>query len=330
MVKVKISFPNLIWVIERQLPDYNKILGNCKFFINENIKDCDYWFVLDNLLEPEMSVCAPENTVLITGEPPEIKDYNPNFTEQFNTVITCHPDIKAKNLILYQQGIPWHIGYNRENETPVKYYQDLKKETPQKEKLISVITSDKSRIKGHKKRYEFVMKLKEHFGEKLDLYGRGINPVSDKYDAIAPYKYHIAIENCSINDYWTEKLADSFLGNAYPIYYGCKNLEKYFPPESYSIIDIDDFDKSVAMIENVINQNLYEKNNQYLIEAKNLVLDKYNVFNLIYEYILNDKKTYSKKKKITLYPEFYPVDRRTEWEKFKHKPLRYIFDKIKQ
>ena len=55
-----------------------------------------------------------------------------------------------------------------------------------------------------------------------------INPIEDKFDALIGYKYHLALENSVIPDYWTEKLADSLLAWCKPIYYGCPNINDYF------------------------------------------------------------------------------------------------------
>lgn len=42
--------------------------------------------------------------------------------------------------------------------------------------------------------------------------------------------FHIAIENTSIKNYFSEKLVDCFQGYSVPIYYGCTNVEEYFNP----------------------------------------------------------------------------------------------------
>jgi hypothetical protein len=40
--------------------------------------------------------------------------------------------------------------------------------------------------------------------------------------------FHIAIENTSINNFFTEKLIDCFQTKTVPIYYGCPNIGEYF------------------------------------------------------------------------------------------------------
>jgi len=328
MIKVKFSHNFKNWPLERQLPNSFRTFGDCEFYINKNIKECDYWFIFDNVSEPDQTMCSRENIVLITAEPPDIKSYDDDFIKQFTSVITCHSNIYSENVIKSQQGQPWFVGYDLSSKKVEKNYNDLIKSNPAKEKLISVITSIKSVTDGHRKRYDFVMKLKEYFGDKIDIYGQGINNINDKWDAIAPYKYHIAIENTSIEDYWSEKIADSYLGGAYPLYYGCTNIDKYFSPESYSLIDINDFEKSVQIILNVIENNLYEKRVQNIYQAKDLILNKYNVFALINEYIQNQPVTNKNKSKLIIYPEYFPCEKRNEFEKFKHKPIKYILDKI--
>jgi len=153
--------------------------------------------------------------------------------------------------------------------------------TVPKSKLMSVITSSKDFTEGHQKRLNFVRRLKDYFGADIDVFGRGIREVDDKWDAISPYKYHIALENSVYPHYWTEKLADVYLSGAYPIYYGCPNLEDYFPAASCTQINIDDEEGAIRTIQECIREQRYEASLDRIIEARNLVLDRYNLFALI-------------------------------------------------
>jgi hypothetical protein len=146
---------------------------------------------------------------------------------------------------------------------------------------MSVITSSKDFTEGHQKRLNFVRKLKDYFGEDIDVFGRGIREVDDKWDALSPYKYHIALENSVYPHYWTEKLGDVYLSGAYPIYYGCPNLGDYFPAASYTRINIDNIEGAIRTIEECIRERRYEASLDRIIEARNLVLDHYNLFALI-------------------------------------------------
>ena len=116
---------------------------------------------------------------------------------------------------------------------------------------------------------------------KIDVFGRGIKDFDDKWEVLAPYKYHISLENSSTNHYWTEKLADSYLAETFPIYYGCKNITDYFPESSLASIDISDFDQTVRIIDKIIEEDRYEKSIDVLKACKHKILNEYNIFDYI-------------------------------------------------
>ena len=305
-VKVSTSFPE--WPLERQTPNRSRQWGNRQFYINEPIDACDYWVVYDGLRNEERARCPRENTIFITGEPPAVKKYNQKFLNQFAMIITCQREIAHPNVIYSQQALQWMVGGRYQKETHswaaefTKDYDELTSiKDYKKDKLISIILSKKSMTEGHRKRLEFVYKLKDHFGDQLDVFGVGLNEIEDKWDGIASYKYHLAIENSAVPDYWTEKLADAFLAGAYPFYYGCPNIFDYFPGGSLTLIDIDDLDRSISIIENDIKNNQYENSIDKISEAKNLVLDRYNLFPMLGTYC--SKSATSKRAMISLKPE---------------------------
>lgn len=303
-LKIKISTASTGKPFMRQLPSIMPIWDNCEFFINEDIPECDFWVVYGGL-EKEESVLVPkENTIFITNEPPSVKKYHKNFINQFESIITCH-EIKHKNVIHTQQSLPWWIGHKigTSTETYSKTYDELKSiKKTYKTKTISLIASNKTFTKGHKKRYKFLKILEKTLGKEIDIYGIGFNPINDKWDAIAPYKYHIVIENSSYNDYFTEKLSDSFLGLSYPIYYGCPNIYDYFSKDSLSLININKPDEAVKIIRQIIENNQYEKSLKDLEISKDLILDKYQLFPALCNYVNKNIKN-EEKISITLKPE---------------------------
>ena len=286
MYKVKLSIAKDNEGCSRQTPSKLVQWGNYQFYINKEIKSPDFWAVYSKG-ERKTETCeiASENTIFVTGEPESVYHYSRGFIKQFGKVISCQEHLKHNNLTPYQPAQPWHIGKIENEKGEISFtkdYDSLKHNNqPVKTKLISVISSNKAFTKGHQKRIDFVLKLKAHFGDKIDLFGRGFNDFDDKWDVITPYKYHVVIENSSYPDYWTEKLADSYLGHTYPIYYGCTNLEKYFDKQAYSLIDINDFESSVKIIEDILEKEYYEQRISQIQKAKELVLDKYNLFALL-------------------------------------------------
>jgi hypothetical protein len=130
-----------------------------------------------------------------------------------------------------------------------------------------------------------VQKLKEAFGDDLNIYGKGQNPIDDKADASRAYKYNIVIENSIHPDYWTEKLSDCYLEEAFPFYAGCPNIDRYFSPDAYTPINLDDSDGAIEIIRAAITENRFEKSRAAVREARRKVLDEYNLFNLITDHI---------------------------------------------
>lgn len=272
--------------LKRQLPNKNNKWKDCEFFINEPISEADYWVVFTPKIPNGKDFCkvSPRNTIFITWEPDSIYHFSQGFLNQFGKVISCQQNLKHKNLIKDQCGLVWRIGMwrNEKREAIITHtYDDFKISCPEKKKLMSIISSNKCFTKGHRDRLKFVDKIKSHFGSNVDLFGRGFNDFKNKWDIIADYKYHIVLENCSIPYYWSEKLADAFLGNAFPFYYGCKNINEFFNSESYREIDILNVEEAINTIENAISQNLAEKNYKEVEKAKHQILDKYNLFDLI-------------------------------------------------
>ena len=280
MITVKVSnqFPS--WPLLRQTPGSSGVWGNCRFLVNDNTEECDFWVVYDGLLQSETVRCPTRNTIFVTGEPPGLKRYSTEFLGQFAGIITCHKNIEHPHVIRTQQSLPWHMGRRVKNEVNLSFskdYDELKGlESYKKTKLISIISSNKNQSVGHRERLAFVRAIERYPDFEIDIFGRGIRDIEDKWDAIADYKYHIVVENGSYADYWTEKLADAYLGGAYPFYYGCPNLSDYFPENSYTPIDINDIDLSVKTIREAVKEDLYGKSAQALRIAKDLVLNKFN------------------------------------------------------
>jgi len=305
MYRVKLSINAPTQGLLRQTPDSSGIWGDYKFYINQDIDECDFWVVFSKgTMKNEKTKVSPKNLIFITGEPEPIYHYAKKGIRQYAKVIACRKDIKHPDLIYDQPGQPWHLGriFNPDGSFSFVKDYDYFKDNDQyskKKKLLSVISSNKAFTKGHNDRIKFVRQIKQYFGDKIDVFGRGINEIDDKWDAVADYKYHIALENSSVDDYWSEKLADSYLAEAFPFYYGCKNIDKYFSAGSYIPINIYDVDKTIRVIEKAIAEDVFENSNNLLKEAKRRVLDEYNIFALIAK-TCDDLDAFTPKEVLTL------------------------------
>lgn len=260
--------------------------GKYRFYIDEEIEDPDFWVIQGKgLRQSESHFVAPQNTILLTTEPRSVLVYPQNYIRQFGLVCSCQEQTRHPHLLPGPAILPWFVGFTEAPDGKCAYtldYDHLKQApTPVKNKLISVITSNKAFTQGHLDRIRFVEKLKARYGDRLDVFGRGYRDFDDKWEVLAPYKYHIVIENSSQRYYWTEKISDCFLAETFPFYYGCTNLSDYFPENSYQPISLQNFEKTAELIDKLIAEDTYEQRKTILGECKQKILEEYNQFNYV-------------------------------------------------
>ena len=260
--------------------------GKYKFYVNEFIDDPDFVVVRGKSFKQPLTFnVAPENLVLTTSEPLSVLDYPSDYRRQFGLVCSCQERMKHPNVLYLPPVLPWYIGARfdkRGSGISQMDYDDFKSmDFPEKTKLISVIGSNKAFTKGHIDRIRFIDRLKDVYGDKVDVFGRGYNDFDDKWEVLSQYKYHIVIENSCSKYYWTEKLSDCYMAGTYPIYHGCTNIADYFPEGSYTHVDINDFENTCKVIDSLIGSDKYEKSQPMLLECKEKVLGEYNMFNII-------------------------------------------------
>lgn len=136
-----------------------------------------------------------------------------------------------------------------------------------KTKLVSFIASNKNICEGHRLRLSCVNKVSNL---NIDLYGRGINPITSKLEGLKDYHYSVAMENAQMPHYFTEKIIDCFLSGAVPIYYGCTNIEDYFNPKG--IITFNN-EEELYQIITTLSPDFYNNNFEAIEENYKLALE---------------------------------------------------------
>jgi len=155
-------------------------------------------------------------------------------------------------------------------------------EYPTKTRKISAISSSKWSHRNH-----FLHSTSALFGRgEIDFYGRGLAAVvgpenykgllnynkNCKFNGLVDYEYSVAIENSSQRNYFTEKIIDCFLSWTIPLYWGCPNISEYFPEGSYYLIN------EPRDVLEAIERPIEKGNIEALKEARNLVLNEYNIW----------------------------------------------------
>lgn len=275
------------WPWHRQIPGDTSLWGETLYEIEtEPERPADWLVVYEGWTQKSLFTQVPrERRIFITGEPESFYQYQPKFLDQFGHVITTQRKIHHPGVIHSQVAINWFAGVRFEGAggpyVPVLNFADFESGNPPKSKLCSVVCSNKAVTRGHRQRLAFVQRLQEELGDQIDVYGRGFREICDKDEALADYRFHIALENSTHMDYWTEKLADPFLRGCFPIYSGCPNLSAYFPERSYVRIDIAKPKQAIETIRAVINSSIDFERVADLAEAKTRVMWKHNVFALL-------------------------------------------------
>lgn len=103
-----------------------------------------------------------------------------------------------------------------------------------KNKLVSMISSNKNMCEEHKYRLRMV----EKYRNKCDLFGNGFNYIKDKQEGLKDYCFSITIENSTYPNMITEKITDCFMTGTIPIYYGINNIGDFFDKDG--IIQLTD------------------------------------------------------------------------------------------
>lgn len=128
--------------------------------------------------------------------------------EQFEHVLTYNALNSEPNYLFYPLGGSWI-----QSEDWAIY---------PKKRGVSLMVTDKRTMPGHR------LRRRIHNEFPLDAYGRGVNPVDSKLEALAEYRYSVVVESYSLNYYFSEKLVDCLACGTIPIYWGCPGIDRFF------------------------------------------------------------------------------------------------------
>ena len=257
-----------------------------------NINDSDYIISLGGI----PNINADLKKILIFQREPDVLSVMPQYNNNTFNYKRLH----------HMWTHPEHMQMNYDDFFNLKYTK--------KTKLCSTVTSMRLHSPLAKQRVKFITNLCKKYPGIIDVFGEGWdnrlgksykgelkwhnlggikrqktdneNANESKYNGLKDYSYSLCFENSSYDNYFTEKITDCMLSWTIPIYFGCPNIDKYFPSESYYIVDINDVDNIDKVIE-IINKPITEKNIEALSKARDLILNKYNMWATIDEIITN-------------------------------------------
>ena len=254
---------------------YNKMTkGNYRWNNLELVwqEPCDYYVVLN--CPPINVIPPPERTILFHMEP---------YMER-NRMSWGDWAVPPKDILKFTgthkntyNNLDWHL-----NKT---YTQLMTEPVVKKESVsttLSTVLSKKYHDVGHIKRIDFVKYLDR---KKFDVHVYGDNhfkwkkycgtlPHLKKDDGMFPYKYVFNAENNEIRNYFTEKIVDGILAECLVFYWGCPNLEEYIDSRAFVRLELIDFEKDMAIIQQAISENWWEQRLPYIKQAKQKILNE--------------------------------------------------------
>lgn len=236
---------------------------NYRSLIKNKNKFQELWYILSNKYKKH-----PQK-IFLQREPVDIKEKNIDLSKfVFDGSYEKHYHVST-----------WMI------KVPFKELEKMQK--PVDTKPVSATVSGKDKTVGQQQRLKIVKKFAESY-DQLDIFGKGLESLGFgssykgplnyndfcKLKGLYGYKYSLAFENSSHENYFTEKIIDCFLSWTKPIYWGCPNIHEYFPKKSYAYVDI--FDKNAPEI--IAKEISKPVDCKAIKEARDLVLYKYNIW----------------------------------------------------
>lgn len=136
----------------------------------------------------------------------------------------------------------------------------------EKDKLVSIVASNKRFAPGHQFRHEVIEKL--HGKHNFDLWGSGYNSfentTEERMKPFKDYRYNIVIENGRVENYFTDKIIDCFAVGSIPIYWGDPKIKDLFDERGfYTFNTIEELD---YILTNKVSKEDYDSKIEYIIE----------------------------------------------------------------
>jgi hypothetical protein len=285
-----------------------------------DIQNFDYIVVLDNI-DKDIENIGEKNFIKLINN-----DFNKiiHFQREHSNIIKFErktwysknilPKLKQKfmaNDFMFTLIFPSFINKTYDELKKLKYHP--------KNKTISSITSFKKGTKygaDYDKRINFLYKYSKLYPDQIDIFGKGWPKnilgnnykgelgsyhkknvgITSKYDGLKDYNYSIALENIPSDTIFSEKLTDCILSWTIPIYSGSPKTIEYLPENSFYLIDLNKKNQ-IDKVKEIIENKPTEENIKALEEARNLLLDKYNIWEQIFM-IINDCDRFIKEFKL--------------------------------
>ncbi len=233
-------------------PEYNKV------FVFTDDDNYTHAFI-QNIAMPQNLNIPKENVIGFAFEPLPFLHISPDFIEYAKKHIGVYyiGDTATLNL-----PAPFTEGY------AYMWHSSISNTFFIKDKIMSIIISDKMMLFGHQYRHTLVKRILAS-DLPIDIYGRGVHyykgigdiRIKSEFENTEPYDtymFHIAVENIQHPEYFSEKIINPLVSNTNVLYYGCSNIHNYYP--NNVLILTGNIDQDMKLITDVCrNHSMYYK-----------------------------------------------------------------------
>lgn len=278
----------------RQTNYFSGVSSNAHFHINKsNYCRCDFALTTDESNLKDVLEFPHSRRVFICMENPQIWSPSLSFLSNFGFIFTPFPDFINQlsphcRIINSYPCVPWFYDIDFSISAglihvPLHSRSDLSAmlsfRFPRKTKLLSIVLSSKANADGYSWRLQLAYALKSYFGDLVDIFGFGHNPLPNKKDAFVDYLATVVFENSSHPYYITEKLPDAVLGWSMPIYCGSESFTQLFPEYRWSLPFGSDVSTCLILVKQFIHEILSDSHTLEYIRPT--ILRRLNLFDEI-------------------------------------------------
>lgn len=280
-----------------------------QFNIDNNISDLDFvtgsdyeWLIICGKLPGHLNPneINKSKTIFFGMEPSWSPNTDKNAANYSKYICTHNKDIfNNKDAIFFEE--PNYMFYGGRGDEGWDINNISKMNFDNKSKDLSIIVTKRGNHWGAVNIYDQRVALGDALTKynDIDVYGtlwennnQNIHGETwNKFVGLSDYKFSVALENTSENNYITEKFYDCLLTNTIPIYHGAPNVSDYFDHNGFVYLpDIYDTNGCVEIIRNLFDNidNEYQKRKNACINNKNVYLNKHNIINKIKNIIYNE------------------------------------------
>lgn len=230
--------------------------------------------------DEELAFSCAKGSVFVVTEPPEIHRWSISFLRAFSAVIS--PPFRylqeLPNFHLGQGLLPWRIGVRHEIGDPIPKlsFTEISGLALPQDPILTAVISDKTATRMHRKRLDLVHFLQKRI-KNFVVYGRGHELIPDKIDALSTGRFHLAIENSSHQDYFTEKLTDPLLVGNFLFYGGHRSTVKLFSRGGIAFVDPESPRRTLWEIQRHLDTEASDQEVSSRLRNRDLVLKQFNL-----------------------------------------------------